>query len=58
MSQLRTIEEIERAVEENRLDLSEWESGFLESVKAAVQHGRTLSDKQEDVLTKIWEKIR
>jgi hypothetical protein len=54
----QTIIEIERAVEDERLVLSEWESDFIESIKAQATSGRPLSDKQEDVLTRIWERVQ
>ena len=50
------ISEIERAVGEDTLTLSEWESDFLESIKLTLRVGRSLSDKQEDVLLKLWRK--
>jgi len=55
---LKQIEEIERAVEEDRMDLSEWEDGFVTSVKAQVLAGYKLSGNQEAVLTEIWERIK
>jgi hypothetical protein len=58
MSQVRTmIEEIERAIAEEDFNLTEWEDGFLESIKRQIAN-RPLSDKQEDVLTKIWERAK
>lgn len=35
-------------------NLSEWEKKFVESVKT--QGGRTLSDKQKQILSDLWEK--
>lgn len=50
------IAEINRAVSEGGFDLSEWETEFIESVGRQVQAGRELSDKQDEVLERIWKK--
>ena len=41
---------------EGDFDLSEWEAEFVESVGRQVQAGRELSDKQDEVLERIWRK--
>lgn len=50
------IEDINRAISEDRFNLSEWETDFLESVEMQVNAGRSLSDKQDEVLLRIWRK--
>ena len=50
------IEEINRAVSEDEFDLSEWEAGFIESIGRQIQAGRSLSEKQDEILEKIWKK--
>lgn len=36
--------------------LSDWEAGFIDSIKAQITDGRALSDRQAATLEKIWEK--
>jgi hypothetical protein len=57
MSDVREmIETINRAVAEDALHLTEWESEFIESIGRQVQAGRGLTDRQDAVLEKIWRK--
>lgn len=46
------IDEIESA----RFSPSKWESDFLESIKERIDEGFDLSEKQGDVLEKIYRK--
>lgn len=58
MSQIRLmIEEIEKAVSDDEYTLTEWEEGFLDSIKRQEARG-PLSEKQENVLTQIWERAK
>jgi hypothetical protein len=42
---------------ENREErLSDWERGFVDSIKSQLAKGKTLSTKQIDRLDEIWEK--
>ena len=36
--------------------LNDWERGFIESVDDQWSHRRSLSDRQREVLGKIWDK--
>ena len=36
--------------------LTDWERGFIDSIKAQVTAGRRLSEKQADRLEEIWER--
>lgn len=36
--------------------LSDWEKGFFESVSEQWQRNRSLSEKQKEVLGRIWDK--
>lgn len=36
--------------------LTEWEGGFLDSIKKQLEQGRSLTSKQIEVLDRIWEK--
>jgi len=57
MSQVLTmIEDIERAVLDEDFNLTEWEEEFIESIKR--QDSESLSDKQENVLTRIWHRSK
>lgn len=35
--------------------LTEWEAGFIDSVRNQIEDGRSLSQKQGSTLCKIWE---
>jgi len=50
------IEEINRAVRDDDVDLSTWETDFIESVGGCVDAGIALSEKQDAVLVRIWKK--
>lgn len=36
--------------------LSEWDCGFLDSIKKQLERGRSLTEKQAETLDKIWER--
>ncbi len=36
--------------------LSEWEAGFIDSIRRQLEHGRTLTARQDEDLTAIWER--
>jgi hypothetical protein len=38
-------------------DLSEWEASFVESISDQWTRKRWLSDKQKEVLGRIWDKL-
>lgn len=58
MSQVLTmIEDIERAVLDEDFNLTAWEEEFIESIKRRTSSG-PLSDKQENVLTQIWNRSK
>lgn len=50
------VEAIDRAVEDGSYELTDWEEGFLKSVKRLVSEGMKISDKQDQVLERIWNK--
>lgn len=52
----RMIWEINRAVSEDAFDLNDWETEFVESIGKQLEAGRALSDKQDEVLERIWRK--
>lgn len=37
--------------------LSDWECEFIDSVSYQLGRGRGLSEKQEQILERIWEKV-
>jgi regulator of sigma D len=37
--------------------LSEWEQGFIQSVREQFDRRGSLSDKQLEILNNIWEKV-
>lgn len=36
--------------------LSDWEAGFIDSIKAQITDGRGLTERQAATLEKIWDK--
>jgi hypothetical protein len=50
------VEAIDRAVEDGSYDLTDWEEGFLKSIRRLISEGVTISSKQDEVLEKIWSK--
>ena len=48
--------EIRRAVEEGDFDLTAWEDEFIESVSARIEGGVDLTDRQDEILVKIWSR--
>lgn len=36
--------------------LSDWERGFIDSIRHQLEQGRTLTRKQADTLDDIWER--
>jgi transposase-like protein len=51
------IEEIEREIEEDRANLNEWESEFVESLKKILSSGKELTERQESKLDEIYRRI-
>lgn len=41
--------------EERESRLTEWEAGFIDSVRNQIEDGRSLSQKQGSTLSAIWE---
>lgn len=37
--------------------LTDWERGFIDSLRTQLERGRTLSEKQADRLDAIWERV-
>lgn len=50
---LQLIEDCENR--ESRL--TDWERGFVDSVKRQIGSGRTLTEKQSDRLDEIWQRV-
>lgn len=40
----------------NHIDLTDWEENFVASIEAQRKAGKTLSDKQIETLSRIWDK--
>jgi hypothetical protein len=51
------LEEITRGILDGDVDLNEWETEFVESIGRQVAAGRELSDKQDEILERIWRKV-
>lgn len=43
--------------EKRESKLSEWEQTFIDSIGNQLGQGRGLTKKQEETLTKIWERV-
>lgn len=50
------IREITEAVKNDDVDLTPWETEFMESIGSVLEAGFGLSDKQDACLEKIWRK--
>lgn len=37
--------------------LSEWEANFIDSIDSQLRHGRSLTEKQDQTLSDIWERV-
>ena len=37
--------------------LTDWERGFIDSIKQQLERGRALSEKQAERLDAIWERV-
>jgi len=37
--------------------LSDWERGFIDSISEQLARGKSLTDKQDEILTKVWERV-
>ena len=37
--------------------LSEWEAGFIDSLSKQIERGRDLTEKQDETLNRIWDKV-
>jgi len=51
------LRQITRGILDGDVDLSEWETEFIESIGRQVAAGRELSDKQDEILERIWKKV-
>lgn len=51
------LRQITRGILDGDIDLSEWETEFVESIGRQVAAGRELTDKQDEVLERIWKKV-
>ena len=36
--------------------LTEWEAGFIDSLSKQLDRGRSLTEKQDETLNRIWDK--
>lgn len=37
--------------------MTEWEVGFIDSIRNQIENGKRLSTKQEEKLDRIWESV-
>lgn len=55
---INLLKAVELAIEDGKLEPSEWESDFLDSIRDWVDSNRTLTRKQRETLDRIHERIR
>ena len=48
---------ISERIEKQLYELSDWEKGFFESINPRIKAGILLSSKQQECLSKIWDKL-
>lgn len=51
------LEDCSSALSATNCPFTPWEKEFVESVYEQFQARSTLSDKQKDILAKIWDKV-
>lgn len=57
---MSTAEEITQMlddIEKRESRLSDWESGFVDSISNRLREGLNLTDKQDQKLTAIWDRV-
>lgn len=53
------IREVRQSVEDGHMHINEWEDNFLLSIGKTLSHvGEMLTDKQDNVLARIWGNVR
>jgi hypothetical protein len=52
------IQDIKREVKEGRLNLNAWEENFLQSISKLAYEKKELSERQDEILLKLWKKSR
>lgn len=57
MSDADEIQVMIEDCEQRSEKLSDWECGFIDSISDQLGRGHGLTDKQEQILTRIWEKV-
>lgn len=50
------IDKINQTVSDELMSLTQWESDFIQNVTAQNKRGFPLSDKQDEILEKIWKR--
>lgn len=53
----KELEFIIERIDKQSYELTEWELGFFNSIKPKVENGLTLTDKQNECLNKIWDRL-
>jgi len=57
---MSTTDEIDQMIEDilqREEKLSEWEASFIDSIESQLRRGRSLTEKQDEKLTAIWERV-
>lgn len=51
------FEQMIRDCEARESRLTEWEASFIDSLQSQMAKGRPVTQKQEDTLERIWDKV-
>jgi hypothetical protein len=57
MSQSGNNQTLIEDCEKRESKLSNWERGFIDSVRAQLEKDRPLTERQTEILEKIWDRI-
>jgi hypothetical protein len=57
MSSLEDIEQMLTDCENRESKLSEWETNFIDELGKRVGRGELITDRQDEKLTQIWERV-
>jgi len=57
MNSKEDVEAMLQDCEDREDQLSDWEMNFIESLQEWTAEGKTLTEKQDETLDKIWEKV-
>lgn len=57
MSSAEDIEQMLTDCENRESKLSEWERGFVDELSRRIGRGESITERQDEKLTQVWERI-